>query len=597
MKMVKLADGLSFPAAELATQVVAALGMRGSGKSNAMTVIVEGLLIARIQVLVLDYVGIWVGLRLAPDGKKASGHEIAILGGRHGDIGLLPTAGALVARALAESGASAVLDVSAFTKGDRARFATDFAEALFIAKKQHPGPTFLVLEEAQRFIPQKLYSGQGQERMLGAFEEIAEVGRNYGLGLGLISQRPQKLAKDVLNLTELLLAFQTNGVLERKAIADWVQEKDAPGRKEVAEELPGLQRGQALVWSPSWQSVYGKYHLHKKTTYDAGATPLAARAQVATKPLKLPELEGAMAAVAQEVKANDPRELKAEVAKLRKELAQALGRPGKAGPAPTATTVIQVPAEMRQMVTALGARAARFVHQADRLLPVVRAMSEEGGELLESFAGLTALAKAKPAPGSANGKQSSSATPSVHWVANANARFQQKHEAPRGKSSDVAADVKDLSRAARALLVAIAQFGGEANDAQMSIASGYSVTSSSFANAKGELRTAGLVEYAGDARRLTEAGRAATAEVPPLPSGQELVDFWAGGTKLGKAERSFIQALWKAGKPLSKEQLSEATGYSITSSSFANALGALRGGRLIEGQHGGDIGLAEVFFR
>ena len=58
MKRVEVAPGLSFPAAELATEVVASLGNRGGGKSNGAAVIVEGLLRAEIPVVVLDYVGI-----------------------------------------------------------------------------------------------------------------------------------------------------------------------------------------------------------------------------------------------------------------------------------------------------------------------------------------------------------------------------------------------------------------------------------------------------------------------------------------------------------------------------------------------------------
>lgn len=39
-KTVSMARGLSFPAAEFATEVVASLGMRGGGKSNGAAVII-----------------------------------------------------------------------------------------------------------------------------------------------------------------------------------------------------------------------------------------------------------------------------------------------------------------------------------------------------------------------------------------------------------------------------------------------------------------------------------------------------------------------------------------------------------------------------
>jgi DNA helicase HerA-like ATPase len=164
MKYVGVSTGLSFPAAELATEVIASLANRGGGKSNGAAVIVEGLLRAEIPVVVIDYVGIWSSLRLKTDGKTPSEFFIPVLGGPHGDIPLAPSAGAVVAEALAEGQSSAVLDVSSFSKADRCRFAADFAESFFRAKKKHPGPVQLVLEEAQRYIPQRLF--HGMERMV-----------------------------------------------------------------------------------------------------------------------------------------------------------------------------------------------------------------------------------------------------------------------------------------------------------------------------------------------------------------------------------------------------------------------------------------------
>ena len=319
MKTIHLSRGLTLPAADLATEVVASLGQRGSGKTNGAGVIAEGLLAAGVQVIVLDHVGIWFSLRLSEDGKHPSPYQIPVLGGQHGDIALVATTGTVVAEALARSGSSAVLDVSTFSKGDRCRFAADFAESFFAAKKLHPGPVQILLEEAQRYVPQKLFAGQGLERMLGAFEEIAEVGRNYGVGLHLISQRPQKINKDVLNLADTVLAYRSNGVLERKAISDWVQEKGAEGRKEMHDELPGLARGTAIVWSPN-RKIYGPYAIVKKSTYDAGATPTHARAAVKTKRLDLDSLESAMGKAVEEAKANDPRALKARIAELQREL-------------------------------------------------------------------------------------------------------------------------------------------------------------------------------------------------------------------------------------------------------------------------------------
>lgn len=300
-QQIKLGDKLSVPAVGLATSVSALIGMRGSGKSNLAAVIVEGLCGLKIPVVVLDYVGIWASLRLAPDGKTPSGIDIPVLGGPHGDLTLTDHDGRTVAQALARSNSSAVLDVSSLSKAGRMRFAADFAESFFESKKKLSGPCLLVLEEAQRYIPQKLFKGQGLERMLGAFEEIAEVGRNFGVGMLLLSQRPQKLNKDVLNLAQTLFAFQLSGRSERVAIQEWVAETKAVGRDTVSGDLPSIPIGSALVWSPSWLKVFGQYAFLKKRTFDAGATPTVLRTQAALKLLDLAALKEALAKSGSEV--------------------------------------------------------------------------------------------------------------------------------------------------------------------------------------------------------------------------------------------------------------------------------------------------------
>jgi hypothetical protein len=576
---ITLAPGLTVRASELATQVVAALGMRGSGKSNSMAVIAEGLLAADVQVIILDYVSIWFSLRLDESGKRPSPYQIPVLGGPHGDTVLVPHAGAVVAEALAQSGSSAVLDVSGFSKSARCAFATDFAEALFSAKKLHPGPTFLVLEEAQRFIPQKLF--HGQERMLGAFEEIAEVGRNYGLGLGMISQRPQKIAKDVLNLTELLFAFQANGVLERKALAEWVQEKDAAGRSEVNNELPSLGNGECLVWSPSWLRVYGKYRLRKKATYDAGATPLKARAAVKVKALDLAALESSMSKVVEEAKANDPKALKVEVARLRRELEVA--QRAKAPPAPPSPKQVKV--------------EVKVPFFPPRLLAALKKLHERLSGDERALADLIGSASAIPAPAPAGEvvavgpRQPPGRT--EFGVAQAPAR-------PPKALAPAEGGENKLTKAARALLVALAQMGGRATDKDLSALSGYRITSSSFGNALSELRTAGCLTGPPERREITPEGRSAAGDVSPPPSGRELLDWWLngrnakGGRRLGKCEAALLQVLFEHGT-LPREELSAKSGYSLTSSSFGNGISALRSMALAHGPDGGDLTIAEAF--
>jgi uncharacterized protein len=588
MKTVHLARGLTFPAAELSTLVVGLLGNRGSGKSNTAFCIIEGQLDAGIPVVVLDYVGIYWSLRLDEDGKHASRFHLPVLGGPHGDITLVPSTGAIVAEALAKGQSSAVLDVSSMSKGDRCRFATDFAEAFFNAKKSHPGPVQLWLEESQRFIPQKLF--HGQERMLGAFEEIAEVGRNYGIGLGLISQRPQKIAKDVLNLADVLIAFRMNGVLERKAIGEWVQEKDTEGREAVKDELPGLERGEAIVWSPSVFNVYGRYKLGKRTTYDVNATPLSVRKTVKIKALDLEELETAMGAAVEQAKANDPRVLKTRIAELERELAK---KPEAMSTAKTTTVEKSVLkdkdiARLEKLCARLEDGQATFLlmarEQLDRLAQRQQPVVSELGNLR------TLIGKAHETKLSAESRRllhDGLADTRIAPVGPLNRvldRPRQVRAVDRGESGDI-------TKCARALLRVLA-VRGTASDSQISALSGYKKTSSSFSNGLSELRTRGFIDGSPDGRVITAQGKEAAGPQEPLPTGAALVPYWMG--RLTKAEATMLRVIYDAGT-ISREDLAERADYSITSSSFGNALSGLRTLDLIHGRPGGDVTIADVF--
>src|SRR5581483_9717420 len=178
------------------TQKFAILARSGAGKSYAAGVLTEQMLLAGAQVVVLDPVGIWYGLRLGPGAEPQGGLPVPVLGGEHGDLPLDPGSGAAVARVIAERGVSLVLDVSALRKGQRKDFMTAFAEELFHRKKTARGPLHLVIEEAQVFVPQRIL--RGEERLAGAMEDLVKLGRNYGIGVTLISQRPQAVHKDVL---------------------------------------------------------------------------------------------------------------------------------------------------------------------------------------------------------------------------------------------------------------------------------------------------------------------------------------------------------------------------------------------------------------
>jgi uncharacterized protein len=226
-----------------ATQACAFIARRGGGKTYAASKLSEELLHAGAPVIVIDTVGNWYGLRILADGKTPSPFQIPVFGGDHGDIPLAPEQGTAVARLIVDRNRSAVIDVSAFSKGECKRFVADFAETLFQFSKKVRTVRMVIFEEAQIVAPQN--AQPDEKRMLGAVESIVRLGRNYGLGSTLISQRPQSVNKEVLNQVEALFVGQLSGAHERKAIEAWVVEQGGADR-EWLKELPGLKPGEMI---------------------------------------------------------------------------------------------------------------------------------------------------------------------------------------------------------------------------------------------------------------------------------------------------------------------------------------------------------------
>lgn len=318
MSKLHISEKLSLPI-DAVTQKFGILGRTGSGKSYAATKFAEEMLDAKAQIVVLDPVGVWWGLRVAKDGKSEA-YKIPVLGGMHGDIPLEPGAGALIADLIVDKAISAVVDLSGFLLTEQRRFATDFAMQFFHRKKSQRSAVHLFIEEAQEFVPQHVRGDVA--KMVGSFERLLKLGRNFGIGATLISQRPQSVNKDVLNQTECLLAFQMTGPQERKTVQGWIAEKGIA--EDIAGDLPHLKIGEAHIWSPQWLQISKTIRIAEKKTADVSSTPKPGVKLIEPKQLSQIDLENLsdkMLATIERAKSEDPKELRKQIADLKRELA------------------------------------------------------------------------------------------------------------------------------------------------------------------------------------------------------------------------------------------------------------------------------------
>ena len=84
MSQLKISDAISLPS-NAVTQTFACIGRKGAGKTYLASMLAEQMLDIGAQVVILDPVGNWWGLRVAADGKS-KGKDIFIAGGERGDV-------------------------------------------------------------------------------------------------------------------------------------------------------------------------------------------------------------------------------------------------------------------------------------------------------------------------------------------------------------------------------------------------------------------------------------------------------------------------------------------------------------------------------
>jgi uncharacterized protein len=565
-RQLRISPRLSLPL-EAVTETFALLAKRGAGKTYTASVLVEEMLAAHLQVVVVDPIGAWWGLRAGADGKPDGGYPVAVLGGDRGDVPLEPTGGALVADLVVDERLSAVLDLVRFSKGERRRFAADFLERLY---QRNRDPLHVVLEEADLFAPEGRLKRAGDEAMLGAVYDLVRRGRGRGLGSTLITQRSASISKEVLTQTEILIALRTTGPHDRAAIEEWIRYHGSKDERDhVLGELSHLPTGTAFVWWPA-EEILRKVEIRERRTYDSSATPKPGERRRAPKTLAdvdLEQLRDRMAATIEKAKAEDPRELRRELAQVRKQLASR----------PKETERVEVPVEVPVI-------RQEDVEQLERILaPAVNGMSavlKDAQVLLEELrdrAGkVPALSGREPSGESLSARAGKAKPPRV-----------ARPESAEQKSPIPAADGDfDPSNSQRRILDALAALevigASPADRTQLALFSKASPKSSGYTNNLGALRTAGLIDYpARGAVALTDAGRA-LADASAVPS--NVADYQGFVRALvGRSKAKLVDVLIDVyPEALSREELAERAGASPNSSGYTNNLGSLRSLRLID---------------
>lgn len=562
--MLTIAPNLKLPI-ETVTQTFAILAKRGVGKTHCAVVMTEELLKAGQRVVVVDPVGVWSGLRSSKDGKSP-GQSIVILGGDHADAPLEITGGAVVADLVVDERLSVILDLSRFRKGEQVRFMTDFCERLYLRNRD---PLHIMMDEADAFAPQRPM--RGEERLLGAVEDLVRRGRARGIGLTLITQRSAVLNKNVLSQVEVLVSLRTIAPQDRDAIDAWIQVHGTPEqRRELLASLPSLAIGEAWFWSPGWLDIFRRVKVRDRETFDSSATPKVGQTIRAPKQMAAVDLEALrvrMAATIEKAKADDPKALRARIV----ELERAMKTQQKPLMVDREAVTEAVNHAVWGLQTTIKKKIAEALAEVEKLNGILASLSEFAGQYRSTGAIERALRPAETAR---------PARSPVAWTGKATAA------AGAGKAS--------MPRAQRQILSVLAHYPEGRNDVQVAIMAGYSSKGGGYRNALSGLRTSGLITGGNDRLVITDAGREAIGPIDPLPSGDELLAYWMG--QLPKCERAILEFLVRQAGDLAQPitNVAAATGYEPNGGGFRNALSKLRTLELITGRN--EVQAADIFF-
>ncbi|HET8842258.1 MAG TPA: ATP-binding protein, partial [Ktedonobacteraceae bacterium] len=101
-----------------------------------------------------------------------------------------------------------------------------------------PYPVFVLLEEAHHFAP-----GGIDVVSTAILKQVLAEGRKFGIGVGLISQRPGKLNADVLSQCQTQCIMRIVNEIDQKSVAAAIE---GVGR-DLLDNLPALSKGQVII--------------------------------------------------------------------------------------------------------------------------------------------------------------------------------------------------------------------------------------------------------------------------------------------------------------------------------------------------------------
>ncbi len=207
------------------------LGRKGTGKSTTLAVLAEELLMEGVPLVLVDPQDEFYTL--------AQRYDLLVAGrSSHTSLPLDPSkAGALAEFSLTHN-LPVVLSLPKYSPEERFTLLRCFFQRLWMLEEDLRKPYFVFLEEAHTYLPQV-----GTTPVFDILSTIFLLGRKYGLGTIVATQRSQKIHKDSLTQSDTYLLHK---VSHPKDIEVYEELVPLPA-KEVRAMIARLRKGSAIA--------------------------------------------------------------------------------------------------------------------------------------------------------------------------------------------------------------------------------------------------------------------------------------------------------------------------------------------------------------
>lgn len=573
--VLKLANDLTLPI-EVAGQTIAIFGIRGSGKTNTAGALAEELLDHNHPIAIIDPTDAWWGLRAGRDGS--AGYQVFIFGGPHADVPLQETDGKVIAEFLVREQVPAILSLRHLKKAAQRRFVKEFCEELYHlkGKPENRSPLTVFIDEAPLFIPQKVIGDVAFT--VGAIEDLVARGRLSGFGVVLISQRPATLNADVRTQADTIICHRVTAFLDRKAIKEWFQENaSVEGLQEILTSLATLKNGEGWVWSPPL-NIMARVQMRMRRTFDSSATPKMGekiRPPRHLAEIDIEKLKGQLSETIERSKADDPRELRKQIAELKKEIGAKLPKAADIDPEALKHAekrgYDRAVSESRKAWGPLKTAVERAVESLQKNIPA----ELEWNETVIETPRLIGSRPAAPIAGKP-------LRPTVGHQFNVTTSGNGDLSGPEHRILDAIAWLESI---------------GVERPEQVAVAflAGYTFGGGAFNNPRGALRTKGFVDYAGDCICLTEEGRKHADFPDEVLTTAELQRRIL--ERLPGPEQRILQVLIEAyPNAVDNDSCAKAAGYTPDGGAYNNPRGRLRTLGLIDYPQKGHVRARDILW-